>query len=120
MKRDAKAQDRGKVFIGLMLIGLGILLLLGQLRVLDLPRIWHWWPAILMIIGLGQVVSPASARQAASGVSLILFGLWFFAVFEHWYGLRFSNAWPIPMMIFGFESVLTALLERGRKGAQPS
>jgi apolipoprotein N-acyltransferase len=120
MKRDAKAQDRGKSFFGLMLIGLGIVLLLGQLGMLDVPRIWHWWPAILIVIGLGQVIASSNPRQAASGVSLILFGLWFFACLEHWYGLRFRNAWPILLVIFGFESVVTALLERGRKGAQPS
>ena len=114
-------QNRGKTLMGLMLVALGILFLLGTLDLIDMRIVWwQWWPAILIVIGLAQVIAPSSIKQGASGVSLILLGLWFFACFNHWYGLRFRNAWPLVLVIFGIESIVTALFERGRKGAQQS
>ena len=113
-------RNSGKALMGVLLISLGVIFLLGTFGMVDLPSIWHWWPAILIVIGAAQVIAPSSGKQAASGVSLILIGLWLFACLNHWYGLRFRNAWPILLVIFGLESVVTALLDRGRKGVQPS
>jgi hypothetical protein len=86
--------------------------MLDQMRFADLGRLWSWWPAALIIIGVGRLALPDTPRQRISGVSFILFGFWFFACIRHWYGLTFGRGWPLVLVIFGIETMLAALLER--------
>ena len=104
-----------KAVWGTVLIAGGILLLLDQFQAVDMGSYWSWWPAILIVIGLASLVAPSSIKQAASGLSFILLGVWFFACMHHWYGLTYRRGWPLLLVVFGLETVIVAALE-GRRG----
>ncbi len=97
---------------GAVLIAVGTVFLLDQLGVIAIEPIGHWWPAILILMGVIRLVAPESRRQLASGVTFVLLGLWFFACIRHWLGLGYHNAWPLLLVIIGAEIVLSAVLER--------
>jgi hypothetical protein len=102
---------------GAVLIAAGIILLLDQIQALDLGSYWSWWPAILIVIGFASLIAAGSVKQAASGFSFVLIGLWFFACMHHWYGLTYRRAWPLLLVVFGLESVIVAVL--GGRRAEP-
>lgn len=116
MAEIVERQSPKKVIWGVLLIALGIVFLLGQFDILDLHGIGRWWPAFLILFGVIRLATPENARHIASGISFILWGLWFFACIEHWYGLTYSNAWPLLLMIVGLEAIVLAILGQGGKG----
>jgi hypothetical protein len=97
---------------GVVLIGVGILMLLGQLGISGLIPPFRWWPTILFIVGAAQVLTAGRPRQVASGLSLMLVCLWFYACIYHWYGLTYRTAWPLLLVVFGGEMILASVLGR--------
>ena len=64
------------------------------------------------MIGAAQVFTADRAKVVASGLSMMLLSLWFFACIYHWYGLTYRNAWPLLLVIFGGEIIFASLLCR--------
>ena len=121
---DAGNRERRRVVWGVILIGVGILMLLGQLGIAGVIPSFRWWPMILFTIGAAQVLIADRARQVASGLSLMLVCLWFYACIYHWYGLTYHTAWPLLLVIFGGEMILAPVLARimpapGRQKEEP-
>ena len=105
-------RERRRIVWGVILIALGIVLLLGQLGYAGLIPPVHWWPSILFIIGAAQIFTAERPKTVASGVSLMLLSLWFFACTYHWYGLTYRTAWPLLLVIFGWEVIFASVLCR--------
>jgi hypothetical protein len=105
-------RERRRVVWGVILISMGVVFLLGQLGFSGIIRDLHWWPAILFVIGAAQVFTAARAKSVASGISLMLMSIWFFACIYHWYGLTYRNGWPLLLVIFGGEMIFASVLER--------
>ncbi|HEY3216009.1 MAG TPA: DUF5668 domain-containing protein [Candidatus Eisenbacteria bacterium] len=101
----------------MVLIVAGTVFLLDQLGIIAIEPIGHWWPGILVVMGVIRIVAPEARRQIASGVTFVLLGLWFFACTRHWHGLGYHNAWPLLLVIIGAEIVLGAALDRLPSGA---
>jgi hypothetical protein len=102
---------RRRVIWGVLLIALGAIFLLAKLDLLEIRGIRHWWPAIPIAIGAVWMAAPDRPRQIASGLTLVLLGLWCFACLRHWMGLTFGNSWPVTIVVFGVEMVFAALLD---------
>ncbi|MEO5617841.1 MAG: DUF5668 domain-containing protein [Candidatus Eisenbacteria bacterium] len=99
-KRDAKEG----IFWGVLMVALGVVFLLAQRELIPRHLLydwWHWWPAILIGIGLVKLVRPGTPEHVGSGVSMILFGVWFFANQYGWYGLDWHNSWPLALVAVG-------------------
>src|SRR5262249_58570756 len=105
-------RDRSRVVFGAILISAGIVMLLGQLGLAGIIPHFRWWPGIIFVIGAAQVLSADRARQVASGLSLMLVCLWFYACIYHWYGLTYHTAWPLLLVIFGGEMIFASVLTR--------
>jgi hypothetical protein len=109
-------RERKRVVWGVILISAGVVLLLGQLGFAGIIPPLHWWPSILFVIGAAQILTADRPKVVASGLSMMLLSLWFFACIYHWYGLSYRNGWPLLLVIFGgeiiFASVLTRLFPR--------
>lgn len=112
MRLGMETRDRRRAVWGVLLISIGAMLTLGQLGFAGVIPPYHWWPAILFVVGVAQMIAPERPKQFASGFSFVLMSLWFFACIEHWYGLRYRTAWPLLLVIFGGEMILVAALER--------
>jgi hypothetical protein len=103
---------RERVVWGLLLMAGGVLFLLDQMGVVQLPPIWNWWPAIFFAIGLPKFFSP---REWPNGITMILLGLTFFAIMEHWWGLGWSTGWPLFLVITGLEIMIKAFFVERRE-----
>ena len=116
MGRRNRERSRGyNAFWGVVLIGLGVVLLLTQQGILPhhlLRDWWMWWPGILVAAGLVRILRPRDAGDIAGGITSILLAFWFFANFQHWWGLTWNTSWPIALMIAGFGMMVRALVSR--------
>lgn len=63
----ARQRKSGSFFFGLILIALGVLLLLDQMRILDFGRfIGTYWPLILVVIGIRIILFPKEKQDRDS------------------------------------------------------
>jgi hypothetical protein len=104
--------SRSNLFFGLVLIGIGTLLLLDQFDMVDgWAVLAEWWPVIVMIVGLGQLV--IRPRNAIGGLLLVAVGgvllLWTLGIVE-----GIGLLWPVVLIVVG------AWLLFGRRSAGAS
>ncbi len=56
-----------KYLLPLSIIGIGVLLLLGNLHILSINDIWHllktWWPGIIILWGLHMLAADMDRRK---------------------------------------------------------
>lgn len=94
---------------GVVLILLGIAFLLMNMGYIEHVHFWHFWPLVLILIGLGKLLQPESGRDRWSGLWLLLVGAWFQIVTLHLYGFTFRNSWPAVLIIWGLIHIGRAL-----------
>src|SRR5262245_46803645 len=112
MKKDGRRDARGSVTIGLFMIVAGAVLVLDHLGFVQIRSFGLWWPLLVMVIGLGKIMSRVPERDLPEGVMLILMGAWFLSVVHHWMGLTWRNSWPLIFVAVGAKTVLQALKPR--------
>lgn len=112
MRSNDSYRWRRQMLWGLLLVVLGIALFLDQMGMFDIERLWHYWPLILVVVGLNRMIGFPSARDFTGGLWMTCIGLWLFAVFEGDYGLTIYNSWPIFIIISGVAMVLEPVVAR--------
>lgn len=115
-RRSFSAQD---AVVGTILIIFGIVMLLHQLDVIYLydfgiRSIWHLWPFILVIIGIGKLVDAPSLYHIGKGMWWIFLGLWLYVSIYHVYGLSFSETWPAMLIAWGVSMMWESLTKDSR------
>jgi hypothetical protein len=98
---------RGSVMFGLLLAAAGVLLLLGNFGVIALQPYWMYWPMILVALAASKMIFPKHRKQFAEGVWLLTLGAWLQLSILGWYGLNFSNSWPMLLVGFGIHLLIT-------------
>lgn len=99
----------GGAFIGLILAGIGVLLLLQNLGIIEVEDLWDYWPVILIVFGLSRVFNSWGAGGriwgaliAAAGGLFLLRNL----------GLIHANLWglfwPAILIAVGLGMLLRA------------
>ena len=108
-----KREDRGDgIFWGLVLVALGVVFLLVQQDILPRDILWEWWmwwPVVLIAYGLVKLARPRDASDVGSGVTMMGFGIWFFANYYEWWGLTWRTSWPLALVAVGAGMVARAL-----------
>lgn len=115
-RRSFSAQD---AVVGTILIIFGIVMLLHQLDVIYLydfgiHSIWHLWPFILVIIGIGKLVDAPTLYHIGKGMWWIFLGLWLYVSIYHVYGLSFSETWPAMLIAWGVSMMWESLTKDSR------
>ncbi len=106
---ESKRHARKRIIWGLVLVALGVTFLLQQFDVLDLAMSWRFWPLILLVSGLVDVLSATRWKHIAEGLNQVVIGFWLFACIEHLWGMTFTNGWPVLLIGFGITIVLGGL-----------
>ncbi|SFM19139.1 LiaF transmembrane domain-containing protein [Rugamonas rubra] len=113
--KDATRQDwRKQLLWGMLLIVFGALVLLDRAELLeldfDLRRIWHYWPWLLVVFGISDMLPPSSPRLFLNGLWKVFFAAWWYVSYEHVWGLSFRDSWPALLIAWGLGLVLRPLL----------
>jgi len=112
MNSEASYHLRRQVLWGLVMIGLGVAFLLDQYDLFDVHTLWHYAPLLLVVAGINQTIGYPSGREFANGLWTVLIGLWLFAVLDGLFGLTWSNAWPLLIIITGITMAVRPIAER--------
>ena len=101
--------ERSLLTQGLLLIAIGAVFLLDQLRVTDFHETFrHYWPMVLVLFG---VVDLFQRKSVWRGLWMIAVGVWFQATVLHLFGLTFRNSWPLLLIVLGAGMTLRAFLD---------
>jgi len=90
-----------KVFFGIAIIAVGIILFLDNMGFDLRVNVFDFWPLILVAIGLNQLIQPHEARQPVSGVIFLLLGVYF--LMDEFFYLPFDlgDLWPLIFIFIG-------------------
>ncbi|MDM5177355.1 DUF5668 domain-containing protein [Massilia sp. DJPM01] len=105
-----------QVWVGLAVIGFGLLFLLDNLNIIDRHRVLHFWPVLVVIGGLVKFSGAESQHErmvfgliAAAGVVLTLNRL------GYGYFFNARTLWPVLLILLGVGVIHRAM----RKGRTP-
>jgi len=107
----------GTLVSGLVVAGIGIVLLLGQLGILETGVIWRFWPAVFCVIGLVRFIESHNTGEQIWGGFFISLGA---LLILHEFGyIRYGigQLWPLIMIVAGLLLAWQANeVREGRKG----
>jgi uncharacterized membrane protein len=88
-------QSQRRLVLGLFLIGIGVLFLLRNLDIIDLPWYFHTWQ--MLLIGLGAFNFLTGNRSSG----FILAGIGAVFLLPDIMSFNFRDIWPIVLIIIG-------------------
>lgn len=111
MDTDTSYEWRRQLVRGVLIIVVGVTLILDRMAMIELGTVWHYWPLILVVIGMNKMVGYPTVRHFTDGLWSILIGLWLFAVVQGLFGLTWFNSWPLIIIAFGIKMVVEPLIK---------
>ena len=96
-----KRHSYGHLGVGLFLLVAGIALLLDKFDIFNAGPVWHYWPIIIIAIGLGKLLDAQFAWEYRKACSTLFIGAWLFISELHIFGLDYHNSWPILLIGIG-------------------
>jgi len=101
----------GKLVVGIVLLSLGVAMLLDRIDAWEFGTLWRYWPLILIAIGLANAYEAFRRRQGDGSYFLLGAGLWMLAGSFHLFGLTYSSAFPIGIIVVGLGAVVHAIID---------
>jgi len=87
--------------VGLFLLAAGIFLMLDRFDIFYAGPVWHFWPIIIIAIGLGRLLDAEFAWEYRKAFSFLFIGVWLLISELHLFGLSYYNSWPILIIGIG-------------------
>lgn len=109
---QGRYRGRKSVFWGLLLIVAGIFFLLRQMDVLEVSSLWHYWPILIALSGLIELVCADSWKYVRLGIFHMVLGCWLFVGIEHLWGLTIEGTWPVLLVVWGGGMIIDAIIRR--------
>ena len=107
----------GTLVSGLVVAGIGIVLLLGQLGIVESGIIWRFWPAVFCVIGLVRMIEANGTGDQIWGGFFVSLGA---LLILHEFGYipwGIGQLWPLFMIVAGLLLAWQANeVREGRKG----
>jgi len=88
-------QSQRRLILGLFLVGIGVLFLLRNLDIIDLP--WYFLSWQMLLIGLGAFNFLTGNRSAG----IVLAGIGAVFLLPDIISFRFRDLWPIILIVIG-------------------
>lgn len=120
-QREPRKDDQGgfpsggfnALIPGMILVGIGALFLLDNLHIFRIANWVAYWPAILIAIGLFQIVDgDHPGRQIAGGIMMAAGGL-VLAINLGYLRVQIEDLWPLILIAIGVIMLWTRLSGRG-------
>jgi hypothetical protein len=100
MKTDEGQGNRlAQGVFGVFLILVGAALMLDRIGVADLGAYWRYWPLALIVVGVGNWLTPGRQAGDHDGFWFVFVGLLFLAHNLHF--LRLGQSWPLFLVAAG-------------------
>ncbi len=114
MIKNQKGFFELRVIIGLAVVFFGVALLLRNVDPELGRNVWHWWPILLILVGLRVLFQPAEYRQNLTGGIMLLLGVMLLLNNLDIIDLRWEYIWPVIIVLVGLAIVFRSL-GRGRQ-----
>lgn len=101
MENRCKSIFDARIIFGLAITAVGVVLFLENLDIIGYVNVWEWWPLLLILLGVGQLVQPRECRQTWSGIILLVLGVLFLGNNLDFFYFRFSDLWPLLLIFIG-------------------
>jgi len=86
---------------GALLIGIGTILLLDRFEILEARDIFHYWPAILVVIGVLNLLKRDCVGSRVGGaIMTVVGGVLLLDRLDLWH-VRFRDVWPLILIAIG-------------------
>lgn len=109
---DYRGEDRGEdrgfrfsshIFLGMLVIFLGVFFLLGNMGFIYVNRVWAYWPVIVIVFGIFKVITAHELPGRVGGSLLAVFGfLLLNNNLSYGYHLSIWRFWPLLLIWIGF------------------
>src|SRR5579871_2525330 len=113
-------RSKGLMFAGVIIIALGVILLLNQFGLLPHGIILHFWPTVLITVGIIKLLAGDHMPDRVIGAVLIGFG----AVWQtNALGLThitWGQAWPVFIILVGVLFIVHSMSEHGGSNLKSS
>lgn len=106
-------RTRKSFLLGLIVLAVGVILLLGQLNIVNPDNILRFWPSLLVVFGIHNLVAGCGGGRRFWGVFLILAGVILQLEYLGYDHIRFEIVWPVFIIAAGIMLILQAF---GRSG----
>ena len=100
MEHD-KRHYYGHLGVGLFLLFAGIALMLDKFDIFNAGPVWHYWPIIIIAVGLGRLLDAQFAWEYRKACWVLFIGAWLFISELHIFGLDYHDSWPILLIGVG-------------------
>lgn len=111
-RRRARSHSPLKhIAAGLILMGIGVVFLLGNMGYLDVREVFVFWPVILIIFGAVKIVE-SHDRGRTAGMFLVVIGFLFLLGSFGIIRMTFHELWPILLIGIGALMLWRAVLVR--------
>ena len=102
LPQDVAVRFTPQLFIGLVVIIVGVLMTLDNLQVLDAERYLRFWPAGVIVLGLVKVWNSRDGVGGSFGGFLfVVVGTWLLLEQTELVRLSFWDMWPALLVFFG-------------------
>lgn len=107
-----------KLVFGLLLIFVGTIFTLDQMRLIDADDVLRFWPLFLVAAGAGKLLWPGSPSGRVTGLILIVIGGWlqleildiiYFSIWDYW---------PLLLVLVGVRIAWRGLAGRSRAASE--
>jgi hypothetical protein len=110
MDQPSSSRLHGTLIAGVILLTLGFVFLLDNFDVIYIGEpVSHFWPLIIVAIGLARILQAESSWERRRGFAWIYIGLWLLVSVLHMFGLTFHNSWPLLLIGFGVNAIWKAV-----------
>lgn len=115
MNVETAYQWRKQLVWGLLMIAVGCAFLLERAGYIDfevdITRLWRYWPWLVVISGITQIIPPTTPQYLLSGLGSIFFAGWWYVSFNRIWGWGFGDTWPALIVALGVGMLLRPLLD---------
>lgn len=102
--------------MGVVILVVGVVLLLGQLHIVDPDQVFRFWPLLLVLFGLHNLLAGCGGGRRFWGVFLILAGVILQLEYLGYDHIRFEVVWPVFIIAAGIMLMLQAFGHSGGSG----
>jgi len=102
-------RNTGRLFVGLLVIGLGVVFLLDELEIADASAVIRWWPALALVYGVMMLIGIGCRRQVVAGSLVSILSGWLLLMRLDVVTYGPWEFWPVILVLLGASMVVSAM-----------